>query len=118
MEAIDRIASEDWPALEAWARVHEQPVEEAAVSFEDEYLGEWPTHKAFAQDRVQWEHGLPQALLPFFNTDAYIETVFGTTGCFFSIGFAGGVWVFQIMPEPDWFGEPDVPTKDPLGDPE
>ena len=119
MEAIDRIASADWPALQAWARLHEWPVEAAAESFEDEFLGEWPNLEAFARDRVQWEHNLPNGLMPFFNTKAYMDArVYGPDSCFLTIGFAGGVWVFQTAPEPDWWNEPDVPTKDPLGDPE
>ena len=104
MEALDRIASHDWPALEAWARINEQSLEVAAESFEDEYLGEWPNLTRFAYDRATWEHGLPDMLVPFFDADAYIEWVFGLGGCFLSIGHPTGVWVFQTDEEPKMVG--------------
>lgn len=104
MSALDRIASHDWPALEAWSRVQGQPLEVTAETFDDEYLGEWPNHARFAYDRAQWEHGLPDMLVPFFDADAYIQWVFGRDGCFVSIGHPTGVWVFQVSEEPRMVG--------------
>ena len=104
MTAIERIAAADQPALEAWARLIGEPIELAAESFEDEYLGEWPTLKQFARDRVQWEYGVPDFLLPFFNDIAFCEEAMGEHGWFVSIGHEGGVWIFQFSPPPsDWF---------------
>ncbi|MGB1682266.1 MAG: hypothetical protein ACPHFO_08000 [Acidimicrobiales bacterium] len=110
MDALDRIESHDWPALEAWARLHEYTLEEAAESFEREYVGDWPNLTRFAYDRAQWEHGLSDWLIPFFDVHAYIDWVFGHDGCFMSIGHSGGVWVFQIKPE-SAMTEPAIMTR-------
>lgn len=119
MEAIDRIDSNDWPALEAWARIRGESIDVAAISFEDEYLGEWPTLRQFARDRVQWEYGMPDFLLPFFDDVAYLERAIGADGCFVSVAHATGVWIFQINDEPSWDdAESRVPVKNQIGDPE
>lgn len=110
MGALDRIESHDWPALEAWARLYEYTLEEAAESFETEFVGDWPNLTRFAYDRAQWEHGLPDMLLPFFNVYAYVDWVFGHDGCFISIGHPAGVWVFQISEEPVMVG-PAIMTR-------
>lgn len=110
MEALDRIASHDWPALEAWARIQELSLEEAAETFEDEYLGEWPDLTRFGFDRATWEHGMPDMLLPFFDVYAYLEWVLGPDGCFVSIGHPTGVWIFQTDEEPKKVG-PVVMTR-------
>ncbi len=100
MDALDRIASHDWGALEAWARLQGEPIEVTAETFEDEYLGEWTNLTRFAYDRAQWEHGLPDMLLPFFDALAYIDWVFGVDGCFVSMGHPTGVYIFQVSEEP------------------
>ncbi len=104
MDPLDRIESHDWAALEAWARLQDEPLEVTAETFEDEYLGEWPNLTRFADDRATWEHGLPDMLVPFFDAHRYIEWVFGTDGCFVSLGHADGVWIFQIAEEPKMDG--------------
>ena len=116
MDALDRIESHDWPALEAWARLYESTLEDAAESFENEYLGEWPTLTRFAYDRALWEHGLSDMLLPFFDVERYIDWVFGPDGCFMSIGHPAGVWVFAIADEFQML-EPTVMTRSEM-DPE
>lgn len=110
MDAIDRIASSDWPAFETWARVHGLSLDDAAESFEDAYLGEWPNLTRFAYDRAQWEHGLPDRLVPFLDVHAYIEWLFGPDGAFMSIGSGPVVWVFQTAEEPIKVG-PVVPIR-------
>jgi len=102
MGALDRIAAGDWPALQVWARVHNEPLEVTAETFEQQYLGEWPTLAQFARDRVQWEYDLPTFLLPFFDDVAYLETAAGPDGCFVTVGHPGGVYVFQTCEEPSW----------------
>ena len=110
MEAIDRIPSADWPALQAWARLQDEPVEVTAETFEREYLGEWPSLQRFAYDRAAWEHGLTDTLVPFFDVDRYIDWVFGVDGCFVSLGHPHGVWIFQIAEEPVMVG-PVITTR-------
>lgn len=109
-EALDRIASHDWPALRAWARLQGEALEVTAATFEDEYLGEWPSLTRFAYDRAAWEHGLPDMLVPFFDAARYIDWVFGSDGCFVSLGHPEGVWIFQISEEPKMVG-PVITTR-------
>jgi hypothetical protein len=104
MAAIDRIPSHDWAALEAWARLQDEPIEVTAETFEREYLGEWPSLQRFAYDRAAWEHGLTDMLVPFFDAIRYIDWVFGVDGCFVSIGHPNGVWIFQVSEEPKMVG--------------
>lgn len=104
---LDRIDSGDWPALEAFARIRKQSIEDAAVDFEDQYLGEWPTILAFIESRLVWEYDIPEQILPFLDTTRYMEFLF--SDAFWSVGHANGDWIFQIGPEPD-SATPNIPT--------
>lgn len=105
--ALDRISLADWPALEAFARVRELSIEDAADEFEEQFLGEWPNHHEFIVDRLAWEYDIPAQIVPFVDTIRYMEFLFAEA--FLSIGHADGVYVFQQAPEPD-VRVPDLPV--------
>ena len=102
MDAIDHIASHDWAALEAWARLQDEPIEVTAETFEREYLDSGrPSTLRLRPGSVG--HGLTDMLVPFFDI-RFIQWVFGVDGCFVSIGHPDGVWIFQISEEPKMVG--------------
>jgi hypothetical protein len=51
MEALDRIATHDWPALQAWARLQDEPVEVTAATFEDDRRVDIPDQRGTEDGR-------------------------------------------------------------------
>ena len=105
MQSLDLIPPGDFDACLRYAQFLSMDIEETVSAFIDDYVGEWPTTRDFARDRVMWEHGLPQGLMPFFNIYTYIDTTFGVDGCFVALTKedGSGVYIFQVADEPDWW---------------
>lgn len=97
--ALNRVADEHLFALGLWAAHVDEPIEVAAESFLECFRGQFDTIVDFAAEWIIMENCLPGIFSPYFDLSSYVEVIFGIDGAFISIGFEGGVAIFQIAEE-------------------